>query len=195
MTSKTQNARTSAIARRKVAKRLLLGASVSTAAVWFALNVWTAPIGLAWHLRNGNYAAFAGHKIRVPWDMMVHSADDDSMTIIREQPRYRILPSPSALIVISRTSGPIIDMNRDYPQIARVNEQPPKGYRFQGIHNVEAAKGKGFCWESVRADPTDYLIACRFDNDSLTAFYSGDPSHKAEFYKVVATVSEKPASP
>jgi hypothetical protein len=159
------------------------------ALVWACMNVWTAPMGVIWHTFHGGSASFEGHKIHVPWDMIVLQQDDQSITIIREAPKYPILRSPRGVIQIARNRAPATDMSQYYDRIARTNELPPKGYTFQGLHQLSAPKGTVYCWEMARLDSSELSISCWFDKDTLGAALEGSPVYSQEFYKAVETVS------
>ncbi len=149
--------------------RLLAGVLLFGALVWVSLNVWTASVGLVWHLFHGNFTSFDGHRIHVPWDMWIHRSADQTLTIVREAPKYPILRSPAGIILIQRIPGRATDMSKDYDRIARDSERARNGYQFQGVHQLATAKGHGYCWELVRLD-SSYLSHPFAFADSLRRF-------------------------
>jgi hypothetical protein len=177
--------------RGRIARALLAAALLFGALVWISLNVWTAPAGLVWHLFHGTSVSFEGHRIGVPWDMLVPLSGDRALMMIREAPNHPIpmLHSPAGTILIQRGAGRPIDVSKDYKIIARVNEQPPDGYRFQGVRQLSSAKGTIYCWELARLDASYLSISCWFDKDTLTASYGGSPAYRERFYQVLAAVS------
>src|ERR1700735_1241730 len=130
----------------KVSRRLLAGAFLFLSLVWVCLNVWTAPIGMIWHIFHGNFTSFEGRKIHVPWDMWVLRSPE-SITVLREAPKYPILRSPASIILIQRTEGAATDMSKYYDRISHANELPPNGYRLRGLRQLSASKGTVYCWE------------------------------------------------
>lgn len=176
----------------RIARLLLAAALLFGALVWASSNVWTASAGLVWHLFHGTYVSFEGHKIRVPWDMLVPLSGDRALMIIREAPKYSLLHSPSATILIQRGARQPADMSKDYDRIARTNEQPPDGYRFQGVRQVSSPKGTIYCWELARLDAPYLSISCWFDKDTLAASFGGSPVYRERFYRVLAAVSAAP---
>jgi hypothetical protein len=177
--------------RGPIAQLLLAAALLFGALVWISLNVWTAPAGLVWHLFHGTSVSFEGRKIAVPWDMLVPLSGDRALMMIREAPSHPIsmLHSPAAVILIQRDAGRPTDMSKDYATIARVNEQPPNGYRFNGLRQLSASKGTIYCWELARLDAPYLSISCWFDKDTLAASFGGSPVYREHFYKVLAAVS------
>lgn len=178
--------------RGRVARLLLAAALLFGVLVWASSNVWTAPAGVVWHLFHGSSVSFEGHQIGVPWDMLVPLSGDRALMIIREAPKYPLLHSPAATILIARGAGQPTDMSRNYDKIARANGQPPNGYRFQGVRQVSAAKGTIYCWELASLDASSLSISCWFDKDTLAASYGGSPAYRERFYRVLAAVSGAP---
>jgi hypothetical protein len=172
---------------------LLLAAFVLLGMVWLSLNVWTAPVGLLWHLFHGSFTSFEKRKIHVPWDMWRENSGDGALTLIRWKPAYRILTSPSGVITVLR-SRLTIDMSKNYDKIADMNEHPPSGYKFRGLHQFTAAKGTAYCWESVALD-SSRVISCWFDKDTMLADFYGSPVYRDEFYKAIATLSGESSRP
>jgi hypothetical protein len=181
--------RSSKSLRLRVARMVLAGTLLFAALVWVSLNVWTASLGVVWHVFHGNFTSFEGHRIHVPWDMLVLRSADPSLTMVREAPTYPILRSPGGIVLIERRSGPANDMSKYYDRIARANEQPRNGYRFQGIRQLSSAKGTVYCWEMDRLDASQLSISCWFDKDTLGATYDGSPVYRNEFYKAIETVA------
>jgi hypothetical protein len=181
--------------RTRIARLLLAAALLFGALVWISLNVWTASAGLVWHLFHGTSVSFEGHKIGVPWDMLVPLSGDRALMIIREAPSHPIpmLHSPAATILIQRDAAQPTDMSRYYDRIARANEQPPNGYRFEGLRKLSAAKGTIYCWELAQLDASYISISCWFDKDTLAASFGGSPAYRERFYRVLAAVSGAPA--
>ena len=85
-------------------------------------------------------------------------------------------------------------MSMDYARIARVNEQPPSGYRLQGIRQFSAEKGTAYCWELVKLDSSELSISCWFDKDTLAAEFHGSLEYREKFYSMVADVADHPGS-
>jgi hypothetical protein len=178
-------------------KRLISlgGAIVLLVLLWVFLYVWTAPVGLIWHVFHGNFTTFEQHEIRVPWDMWRVSSSGTHLTLLREASKYRIINSPSGVIIVSRRPGPATDMSKEYDRIAQAIEHPPSGYKFEGLHQLTAAKGPVYCWESVTLDSTEISISCWFDKDTLAASFGGTAGYRDEFYKVIAAVSGESSRP
>jgi hypothetical protein len=183
--------------RGRIARLFLAAALLFGVLVWVSSNAWTAPAGLVWHLFHGTSVSFEGHKIGVPWDMLVPLSGDRALMMTREVPSHPIpmLHSPAATILIQRDAGRPTDMSRNYDKIARANEQPPDGYRFQGLRQLSAAKGTIYCWELARLDASYISISCWFDKDTLAASYGGSPAYRERFYRVLAIVSGAPPRP
>jgi hypothetical protein len=177
--------------RGRIARLLLAAALLFGALVWISLDVWTAPAGLVWHLFHGTSVSFEGHKVAVPWDMLVPLSGDRALMMTRQVPSHPIpmLHSPAATILIQRDVGQPTDMSKEYATIARVNEQPPNGYRFNGLRQLFAAKGAIYCWEVMQLDESYISISCWFDKDTLAASFGGSPAYRERFYKVLAAVS------
>jgi hypothetical protein len=180
--------------RGRVARLLLAAALLFGALVWISLDVWTAPAGLVWHLFHGSSVSFEGHRVAVPWDMLVLHLDEKAFMMTRQVPSHAIpiLHSPAAVILIQRDARQPTDMSKDYATIARVNEQPPNGYRFDGLRQLSAPKGTIYCWELARLDTPYLSISCWFDKDTLAASFGGSPAYRERFYKVLAAVSGPP---
>src|ERR1700752_4132540 len=112
--------------------RLLAGMIVVAILIYVSTNIWTAPMGWAWHLFRGNSVSFSGYRINVPRDMW------------------------------ARSSGPATDMSRNYDKIAQANEQLTLGLHPKGIRKIAGAKGTVYCWESANSDVSELYISCWF---------------------------------
>jgi hypothetical protein len=121
--------------------------------------------------------------------MWMHRSADQTLTIVREAPKYPILRSPAGVIIIQRIPGRAADMSKDYDRIASDNERARNGYQFREVHRLTTAKGYGYCWEFVRLNSSYLSISCRFDNDTLAAAYEGSPAYRDEFYNAIETAS------
>jgi hypothetical protein len=173
----------------KTARLLLITTLVLLTVCWVFLDVWTAGLGLGWHAIHGGSTSFEGHKIHVPWDMVVlGNADNKGPTMLRESARYPIFRFPSGVMMISR--GPqLTDMSKFYDKIAQAESTPTLGYGFRGLLQISAPKGQVYCWELARPNSSDLHISCWFDKDSLIASFIGDSRYRQEFYNAVQIVS------
>jgi hypothetical protein len=172
---------------RRFARGLLAVALIFAALVWISFDVWTAPIGLAWHIFHGDSVSFDGRKVRVPWDMRAFQPDDRSVMLIREEPRYAFLRQPYGAILVVRHAGPATDLSKNYDRIAHANEQT-KGYRFLDLRRLPGVKGTVSCWESAKLDAPYTSISCYFDKDTLGAAYGGSPEYSDRFYRMLTTI-------
>jgi hypothetical protein len=160
--------------------------------LWFVPTVWTAGHGLAWHTLHGRFARFEDHQIQIPWDMWVVSSGNETLTILRQAPKYSVLHPPYGILLITRGSGPPTDMAKNYDRIAQSNEQTRGGLHSLGVRKILAGKGTGYCWESANSDLSNLYISCWFDKDTLAASYEGTTAYREEFYKVVSLISGAP---
>lgn len=176
---------------RRFAKGLLAVALIFVALAWISFDVWTAPIGLVWHLFHGNSISFDGRKVHVPWDMwapqLSNLGGDQSVMLIRETPSYTLVRQPYGLILIERSAGPATDLSKSYDRIARANEQT-KGFRLLDLRRLSGAKGNVYCWESTMLNATYLNISCYFDKDTLGATYAGSPEYSERFYGMLTTI-------
>src|SRR5579864_9234325 len=47
--------------------------------IFSTFYVWTAPMGLVWHLLNGRFTEFEGRRVTVPWDFWASRSADGSV--------------------------------------------------------------------------------------------------------------------
>lgn len=171
----------SRFSRLMLASILLVGICV-----WAALNVWTAPLGLAWHLFHGQFAFFHGHPIKVPWDMFVLQSGGGNITILREAPRYAVLGSPSGLMIMVRVPRQSAG-RQGFGGSAPTYLQPPKEYQPSAGQKIELGQNV-FCSQYERADLPRFYIACSSTNDSFV--YEGDARYCDSFYSGVTAASK-----
>jgi len=158
--------------------------------VWIATFVWTAPIGLAWHLFHGNFAPFEGRKVPVPPDMWASRSDGGGLIIMREAPKYPLFHSPSAIMLLSlgRGSGRDLSKEKEYDKISRIYAAPQRdGYRLREVRRVSGVDRMGYCWELSRADSS--YITCLFDKSSLGVTFDGSTEYRDKFYSVVTVLT------
>jgi hypothetical protein len=158
--------------------------------VWITLNVWTAPTGILWHVFHGRATAFGSQKIVVPWDMWV-DRPNQSLMIIREPAKYRLVNSPWGTIVLVRGRGQPTSPTSNYSRIARSEEQLPEGFRLQLVREVRSGKQRGLCWESSRIGTPEPMISCHFDNDTLSATFNGTSKYSDAFYSAISAAAPK----
>jgi len=115
-----------------------------------------------------------------------------TLAIERREATFPVLHSRYGIIVDSRLPGRPTEFSTDYEKIARANGQTANGYRALGVHEISAAKGIGYCWESGNADQSRLYISCSFDKVTLGASYSGSTAYREEFYKVISQISTTP---
>ncbi len=155
--------------------------------VWLVSNVWNAPVGIAWHLTHGRYITLNGRKLSVPWDMWVERSDSDGMTIMRDTPNENFLHFRSGVMLI-KTASPAIDFDKDLDWLSRVNERQPKGYEVSERAIVGLA-ARAHCWEVKAPYSEDISISCWLDKSSISAFFTGSPGYRDEFYAIVNAAS------
>ena len=166
-----------------------MGVIVVVTLMYVSTNVWTAPIGLVWHLFHGNAVSFSGYKIYVPGDRWAHTSGRDGVTILRQAPNYNIFHSPSGILLFTRGSGPATDMSRNYDKIAQANEQTTLELHPMGTRKLAGTKGTVYCWESANGDVSNLVISCWFDKDTLAASYTGTPNYRDDFYRAVSVLA------
>jgi len=175
--------------KRRQSNLVALGILLVGAMAWLLLQFWTAPLGVCSHLLFGQAAFFEGHRIPVPWDMLVAGSTKDHLVLVRESPRFRLLRAPAGSIIVLRGPGPVTDMSKNYERIASANEQPPEGFSFHALRKFAGAKGTVFCWELASSDFSVTSVSCSFDNDTLAASFSGSSVYRERFYSIVQTIS------
>lgn len=153
--------------------------------VWISLNLWTAPIGLLWHISHGRFASFGDRRIAIPWDMWVDRGNH-GIVIVREAAKHRLLNSPWGTIVLTQGTGKPTSLPADYDRIARSEEQLPEGFRLQVVREVRARKRRGYCWESSRVGTSELMISCHFQNDTFSAALRGSSSYSHAFYEAIS---------
>ncbi len=160
-------------------------------------RIWTAPLGVLWHIRHGTFVEFEHQQIRVPWDMWVITSGDHALTILRQTPEFPVLNSPSGVILISRGSGAPTDFSKNFAKIAAAYERNLAGFHTLGLRKLSAKTGAVFCWEQGNVGLSELDISCLFDNSTLSAAYSGSPRYRDAFYNVLKkmclTSGEEPA--
>ena len=169
--------------------RLLAGMIVVAILIYVSTNIWTAPMGWAWHLFRGNSVSFSGYRINVPRDMWARRSGSESVTILRQAPKYNLSHALSGTLVFTRSPGPATDMSRNYDKIAQANEQLTLGLHPKGIRKIAGAKGTVYCWESANSDVSELYISCWFDKDTLAASYAGTPNYRDDFYRAVSVLA------
>ena len=166
----------------------MAGVLVIAVLVWVSLDVWTAPVGMVWHLFHGRFTSFEGHKILVPWDMWAEHNSVGAIDIIRTQPDYPIARSRTGVIMIQRV--PVrTDMTKVYDRVSQINGTAVAGYKYLGLQRLQAPRGAVYCWEQARLDSGDLYVECWFDNDTLAATYAGSPTYREDFYDSIKAVS------
>lgn len=156
---------------------------------WVSLNVWTAPIGMVWHLFHGSFTPFDGHKIHVPWDMWVSNSADHSVVIIRPASKHPVLRSPAGVMLIDRSRRPVTDLSKNYERFARTLEHPLDGHQFLGVHRLSTPTGYGYCWEQSKFDFSELYITCVFEKDTLGGSYVGSSAYRKDFYAAIEAAS------
>jgi hypothetical protein len=178
---------------KKISRALLVVLIIAALCVWLSFNVWTAPVGFAWHLVHGGHVSFQGHTMAVPWDMAVTKLDSSTLMMVRTAAEYSLSHSPPvATIIIERSQGsPPGDFAETYRRMNQASEALPSArYRFLGVRPVNAAKASGFRWESLDLPSSQLSITCLFDGDPLTGVYSGSTAYRDEFYTILGAASK-----
>lgn len=155
--------------------------------IWLVSNMWNAPIGIAWHVTHGRYVTLNGRKLPVPWDMWVERSDTDGMTIMRDTPDDNFLHFRSGVMLI-KTASPTIDFDKDLGWLSSVNERQPKD-SVVSERSIVGPTARARCWEVKAPYSPDISISCWFDKSPISAFFTGSPSYRDEFYAIVNAAS------
>ncbi|HTZ75784.1 MAG TPA: hypothetical protein VMB47_17845 [Candidatus Aquilonibacter sp.] len=157
-------------------------------AIWLVSNVWNAPVGLAWHIAHGRYVTLNnGRKFAVPWDMWVERSDADGITIMRDAPDDDFLHSRSGVMLI-KTASPPIDFDKDLGWLSSMNERQPKGFDVSE-RAIAGGTARVYCWEVKAPYSSDISISCWLDKSPISAFFTGSPAYRGEFYAIVSAAS------
>jgi hypothetical protein len=149
--------------------------------------VWTAPLGVLWHLTHGSSITIAHRQIAIPWDMTV-SNSDDGVAISRIAPAKDIFHAPSGIILVS-TSGRSFDFHRDHDLSARAYSNVPPGARYDGESDFSGTSGREYCWEASAIDMPYVSVVCSFDQSTLSADFVGSMTYRQKFYGIAASLA------
>jgi hypothetical protein len=177
--------------RRSTRGRLIvcIALLIVALAVWASMDVWTAPMGLAWHALHGSSVSFEGRSIPVPWDMWVDQRPD-SLFMVRWAPKVRLFGAPHGVALILRTRA--LARRENEQRTGEAFAVPPRGYEFQGTLDIGGSGARGRCWKHARYDGEALSISCRFEEGTLSGSFEGSPKYEQAFYEGLTAVTAGP---